>query len=233
MRVRIAILEWHLMQLKSKLKSYLRHRGVKGMLSAAIRRAKNELYLDETHVWYELVLDNSRPQSPLRPGLELIRSGADDVPLLDELPTVGAYEARQRMEAGRDLWLILDDRQPIFACWIFHDSAPVLAAQKGQLALPPDTVYLEDSITSPAYRGRGLVAPAAWSQVADRLEKAGVKSVITKVEADNKVMRWTLARSGFYDIAIMRFRKEGLRRYTTVRLKTGATAGWLAEQLMR
>jgi GNAT superfamily N-acetyltransferase len=221
------------MQLKSKLKHQLRHRGVKGTLGVAIRRAQNQLYLDETHVWYELALGSNRLQKTLQPGLELIRSGADDLPLLDELPTVSAYEARQRMEAGRDLWLVLDDRQPIFACWIFHDSVPLLAARNGQLALPPETVYLEDSITSPSYRGRGIVAPAAWSRVADRLEKVGVKSIITKVEADNKVMRWALAKSGFCDIAIMRFRKAGLRRYITVRAKTGATADWLVEQLLR
>src|SRR5215212_3167273 len=110
------------MQLKSKLKHHLRHRGVKGTLGVAIRRAQNQLYLDETHVWYELALGNRQSQKTLRPGLKLIRSGADDLPLLDELPTVSAYGARQLMEAGRDLWLVLDDRQPIFACWIFHDA---------------------------------------------------------------------------------------------------------------
>ena len=221
----------YLMQLKSKLMHHLRH--VKGMLDVAIRRAQYELYLNETHVWYELALGNRRPQKTLPPELKLIRAGADHLPLLDELPTVSAYGARQLMEAGRDLWLVLDDCQPIFACWIFHDSVPMSAARKGQLALPPETVCLEDSATSPSYRGRGIVAPAAWSQVADRLEKAGVKSIITKVEADNKVMRWALAKSGFCDIAIMRFRKAGLRRYIAVRAKTGATADWLVEQLIR
>jgi GNAT superfamily N-acetyltransferase len=227
------MMQSYLMQLKSKLKHHLRRRGVTRTLGVAIRRAQNNLYLDETHVWYELALGNSRPHKTLQPGLNLLRSGADNLPLLDELPTVSAYEARQRMEAGRDLWLVLDDRQPIFACWIFHDSVPMLAARKGQVALPPETVYLEDSITSPSYRGRGIVAPAAWSQIADRLEKAGVKSIITKVEADNKVMRWALAKSAFDDIAIMRFRKAGLRRYVALRAKSGATADWLVEELMR
>jgi hypothetical protein len=218
--------------IKSKFERHLRHRGVKGTLGVAIRRAQNLLYLDETHVWYELALGNSRSQKTLRTGLKLIRSGADDLPLLDAFPTVSAYEARKRMEAGRDLWLVLDDRQPIFACWIFHHSVPVLAARNGQLALPPETVCLEDSITSPSYRGQGIVAPAAWSQVADRLEKAGVKSIITKVEADNKVMRWALAKSAFDDIAIVQFRKAGLRRHVAIRARTGATADWLVEQLM-
>jgi len=225
-------MKYYLMQFKSKLEHHLRRSGVKGTLGVAIRRAKNQLYLDETHVWYELALGNSRSQKTLRAGLKLIRSGADDLPLLDAFPTVSAYEARQRMEAGHDHWLVLDDRQAIFACWIFHDSVPVLAARNGQLVLPPEIVCLEDSITSPSYRGQGIIAPAAWSQVADRLEKAGVKSIITKVEADNKAMRWALAKSTFDDIAIVRFRKAGLRRYIAVQAKTGATADWLVEQLI-
>lgn len=77
-----------------------------------------------------------------------------------------------------------------------------------------------------------MVAPAVWSEVADRLEKAGVKSIITKVEADNKVMRWALTKAGFRDIAIMRFRKAGPRRYVAIRAKTGATPDWLVEQLI-
>ena len=136
------------------------------------------------------------------------------------------------MEAGSDLWLVLDDRQAIFACWTFHHSVPVSAVRNGQLALPPEMVCLEDSITLPSYRGQGIVASAAWSQAADRLEKAGVKSIITKTTADNKVMRWALAKSAFDEIAIVRFRKAGLRRHMAVRARTGATADWLVEQLM-
>jgi RimJ/RimL family protein N-acetyltransferase len=226
------IIQSYLMQLRSKLKRHLRHRGVRGTLSVAIQRAQNNLYLDETHVWYELALGNSRPQKTLRPELKLIRSDADNLQLLEELPTISVDEARWRVEVGCDVWLVLDDRQPIFACWIFHDWVPLLAAQKRHLALPPEIVCLEDSITSPSYSGRGMVAPAAWSEVADRLEKAGVKSIITKVEPDNKVMRLALIKAGFRDIAIMRFRKAGPRRYIAIRAKTGATPDWLVEQLI-
>jgi hypothetical protein len=214
-----------------RLRHQLRHRGVKRTLRLAIRQAKSKVYLEETHVWYELFLSSDRPRQPLRPGLELIRAGADDLPLLNELPSVSEYTAKQRIEAGNDLWMVLNDRQPIFACWIFHDSTPVLAARNGQLALPSETVCMEDSIISPYYRGRGIITPSAWSQVADRLEKIGVKSIITKVEADNKVMRLVLTRSGFREIAVMHFRRAGFRQHATVRPKTGATANWLTEQL--
>ncbi len=153
------------------------------------------------------------------------------MPLLEKLSSVSEYRAKQRIETGNDLWLVLDDRQSIFACWVFHDSVPVLAARKGQIDLPPKTVCLEDSIALPSYRGRGIIAPSAWSQVADRLEKTGVESIITKVEADNKAMRFVLKKSGFREIAVMRHRRAGFWRHTTVRPETGATAHWLAEQL--
>jgi hypothetical protein len=214
-----------------RLRHQLKHHGVKGTLDAGIRRAQTKLYVDETHVWYELFLGGDRPQRTLRPGLELIRARAADLPLLEEFPSVNEYRANQRIEAGNDLWLVLDDRQPVFACWIFHDSVPVLAARSGHLALPPKTVCLEDSIALPSYRGRGVVAPSAWSQVADGLEKTGVESIITKVEADNKAMRFVLAKSGFREIAVMRHRRAVFWRYTTVRPEIGATADWLAERL--
>ncbi len=237
-RPHMCIMRWGSCPLKPAVRSLiprLRHRlqrhGVRGGLGVEIRRVRNRLYLDETHVWYELSLSSDRPQQTLRPELELVRGEAEDLPLLDELSGMSEYRAKRRIEAGNDLWLVLDDRQPVFACWFFNDSVPVLAARKGRLALPPGMVCMEDSIASPSYRGRGIVAPSAWSQIADSLERVGVESIITKVTPDNKVMRLVLAKSGFREIAVMRHRRAGFWRYTTVRPESGATAAWLAEQL--
>jgi hypothetical protein len=214
-----------------RVRYYLRRHGLRGTIDQVISRTRTKLYLDETHVWYELALVNDRPRPALRPGLELIRARSDDLSLLEELPTVSTVEGRHRMETGNDLWLVLDGRQPVFACWTFSNSAPVEAATNGRLDLSSEIAYMEDSVTSPSYRGRGAIAPSAWSQVADRLENAGVKAMITKVGEDNKVMRWAMVKSGFREIAVMHFRRRGLREHTTVRLGTGATARWLAEQL--
>ena len=213
-----------------RLRHQLQHHGGRGALSAAISRVQGRLYLDETHAWYELALSSDRPQQNLRPGLELIRGGADNLPLLDGFPGVNEHEARQRTEAGDDLWLVLDGRQPIFVCWTLRDSISLLAAWNGRLALPPKMVCLEDSFASPSYRGRGMIAPSAWSEIADRLERAGINSIITKVEVDNRVMRLLLTRSGFREIAVMRLRRAGFRQHTTLRPETGATADWLTEQ---
>jgi hypothetical protein len=108
---------------------------------------------------------------------------------------------------------------------------PLLAAWNGQLALPSKVVCLEDSFVSPTYRGRGVIAPAAWSQIADGLEKTGIESIITKILVEDRVMRLLLTKSGFRKVAVMRLRRAGFRRHTTIRPEAGATADWLTEQI--
>ncbi|MBV9455179.1 MAG: GNAT family N-acetyltransferase [Rubrobacter sp.] len=168
------------------------------------------------------------------PGLTLVQGGDDDLPLLDELPTTpDEKEARKRLEAGADLWFVLDGRQPSFACWIFHESLPMLAAPDGQLVLPAGIVCLENSVTSAAYRGRG-VAPAAWSNIVDTLEELGeAKVIITKIEESNIASRRAILKSGFQESATMYFRLVGFWRRTTVRRKSGVTADWLAKALQK
>ena len=92
---------------------------------------------------------------------------------------------------------------------------------------------LEDSVTSSAYRGRS-VAPAAWSQIADSLEQAGVESIITKIDENNVPSRRAVEKVGFREIATMRYRRQGLSHRTTVTAgTTGETAESLAENLRR
>lgn len=213
-----------------RVRRQLRRQGLRATIGKAAQYARSSVYLCETHVWYELPLGRDRPRVALPPGLALVRGDAGDLPLLDELPTVGEAEARRRLEAGADLWLVLEERQPAFACWIFHGSMPVLAAPNGQLALPPEIVCLEDSVTSASYRGRG-VAPAAWSQIADKLGQNAVRSIITKIEESNIASRRAIVKSGFREITTMHFRRVGPRQHTTVQAGTGAAADWLAEQL--
>lgn len=165
-------------------------------------------------------------------GLELIRAGEKDLPLLNELPTMSEHAARRRMEAGNDLWLVLKGSQPVFACWIFHRSVPVTATRGGFLALPPDTVCMEDSVTSPAYLGRAI-AFGAWSKIADSLEQTGTRSIITKTEEDLMAARRAFVRCGFREIASMRFRRVAPKERLVVRAGSSPTADWIAQQLMR
>jgi hypothetical protein len=217
----------------SRLRFELHRHGVRGTIGKVVQRVREKVYFDRTWVWYELPLGADRPQSPLPPGLVLTRGGASEASLVNELPSGNEWRARRGLEAGNDLWLVLDEGRPVFACMIFYGSMPTRAARGGWLPLPPDIVFLEDSATSASYRGRGTIAPAAWSQIADRLEKTGAKSIITKVEENNKVMRWAIVRSGFREIATVHLRRVGFRQRVTV-VGTGTAAGdWIAVHLQR
>jgi hypothetical protein len=219
------------LRLISRLRLVLHRHGVRGTIGKVEQRARESLSLDRTWIWYELPLGADRLHASLPPGLVLTRGGASEASLLHELPLGNEWRARRWLGAGNDLWLVLDEGRPVFACMVFHGSAPTRAARGGWLPLPPDVVFLEDSSTSTSYRGRGPIGPAAWSQIADRLEKTGAKSIITHVLEENKIMRWALVRSGFREIATVHLRRVGLRQRVTV-VGTGTAADdWIAGHL--
>jgi hypothetical protein len=220
------------LSLISRLRLVLHRHGVRGTIGKVEQRAREKLYFDRTWIWYELPLGADRPHASLPPGLVLSRGGASEASLLNELPSGNdEWRARRWLKADNDLWLVLYEGRPVFACMIFRGSTPTRAARGGWLPLPPDVVCLEASSTSTSYRGRGPIGPAAWSQIADRLEKTGAKSLITQVGEENKIMRWALVRSGFREIATVHLRRVGLRQRVTV-VGTGTAADdWIAVHL--
>ena len=220
------------LSLISRLRLALHRHGVRGTIGKVGQRARERLYFDRTWIWYELPLGTDRTQASLPPGLVLTQGGASEASLLNELPSGNdEWRARRWLGAGNDLWLVLDEGRPVFACMIFHGSTPTRAARGGWLPLPPDVVGLEASSTSTSYRGRGPIGSAAWSQIADRLERTGVKSIITHVGEENKIMRWALVRSGFREIATAHLRRVGLRQRVTVVGTGRATDDWIAGHL--
>jgi RimJ/RimL family protein N-acetyltransferase len=68
--------------------------------------------------------------------------------------------------------------------------------------LPPDVVALEDSLASPAFRGRG-VAPSAWAMIADTYGERGKRWMITKVAVENTASRRAVEKAGFREVGIM------------------------------
>jgi hypothetical protein len=216
----------------SRVRYNLRRYGAKVTMSKVATLARQSIYVDESHVWYELPLGPDRPRGGRLPGLSLIQASVRDVPLLDQLPTISPSEAKQRMEAGRELWLVLKGQQPVFACWVYRGSVEVVAARRGQITLPPETVLFEDSVSSLAYRGRGI-ALAAWPKIADHLEQTGITTIITKVEESLVEAQRAFVKSGFREIATTHLQRIGPCKRSTIRVGDGATASWLAEQLTR
>lgn len=217
--------------LLSRVLGHVRRHGLKETVSKAASLAWMRTYLSETHVIYELSLENSRPRKSLPPEFKLVKGSVNDLPLLNQLSDESERRVRQLIEAGNDLWLVLEGRQPAFACWIFHDALLISAAKNSRLALPPEIVCLENSVASPLYRGRGI-APAAWSQIADHIEQIHVKYIITKIEEDNVASQRAVEKCGFRKIAVVDFRRIGPTKRTVVQTRTGASADWLSKQFM-
>jgi RimJ/RimL family protein N-acetyltransferase len=206
-----------------------RREGIGAALARAWEVAQRPVYYREEHIWYQLDLTGERPRREFVEGVRLVRAGASDAHRVED---VGQFEdeARRRLAAGNDLWLVLDDQdRSLFACWTFRSETPVLAAPGGRLSLPPGTACLEDSVTSPLARGKGI-APAAWTAIADTLVEEGFESMITKVTTDNAPSRKAVEKAGFREIAVMRTTSVATRRRVAL-ARSGGVADALAQSL--
>jgi GNAT superfamily N-acetyltransferase len=219
-----------LQMLLFKARRAVRLRGSRGALVWAWQVAWSRVVLIETYLWYELDPMSERPRRALQSGLILRRGHVGDLAMLAELKTVSPDEARIRLEGGNDLWLVLDGDQLLFSCWIFRWRAPVHAAAGGEIGLADAMVCLEDSVTTPAARGRG-VAPAAGSAIADVLADEGQRRMITKVTVDNLPSRKAAEKIGFEPVAIMHFKRIGPLRRTSVRALDEGRGRYFVEML--
>ena len=219
--------------LAPRLLSTVRRDGVWGVFRRLGGRARTLVHLRETHVWYVLELGR-HPRIRLPVGLELVRGGPSDVELLERLPSGSAHQAEARLAEGGELWLMVDEEEePAFACWVFRGRTPVVAARGGWLALPEGTICLEDSVTSPDYRGRGA-APSAWSQVAEAALAEGHATMITKVAEVNAASRRAVEKAGFREVATMRLTRFGSHARVEVEAREGEPVGRsLAQRLER
>jgi len=193
----------------SRLRSAVHENGPVGLARKVAGRGAHSVLLNEDHIWYALALGADRPRRPLPEGFELRMAGADESDAVAQLPNQpGVDEIRSRIAGSADVYMVSEDGKPAFACTIFRDRTPTVAARGGWLDLPDDTVCLEDSGTSPDFRGRG-VAPGAWSAIADELAERGFHTMLTKVTVDNEPSRRAVAKAGFREAAEMHMRRVG------------------------
>ena len=204
------------MALLSRIVSFLRRRGPRAAAALVADHARRRVWIDESHVWYVLDLTAPRPRRELPEDLTLRRDDREHVDRLADLETLGPDAARRRLDDGARLWLALDaEGAGAFACWNFFGAAPVFAARGGALRLPQGVVVLEDSVTSPAQRGRG-VAPAVWAIVGDTLASEGHEHLITKIERVNVASRRAIVKAGFRAFAIDEHVRRGPRHEVRV-----------------
>jgi ribosomal protein S18 acetylase RimI-like enzyme len=188
--------------------SALRRHGPGGVAGIARQRLARRFRTHESHIWYGLDVNGDRPRRELPDGLELRRAADPDLASVEQLPGAEPVSAMRRgLSQGHELWIVCEGDRTAFVCWVHLRTAPVLAAPRGMLELPDGVACLEDSVTSPDYRGRG-VAPAAWCGIADALAASGYRSMITKVETDNVASRRAVEKAGFGEIATMRLARR-------------------------
>jgi RimJ/RimL family protein N-acetyltransferase len=176
---------------------------------------------DQVHVWYQLPLHAPRPRRELDHRLRLTRGGHELIPSI--VWKIDESEARRRLRSGGTLWIVFDGDVPAFSCWTFRDRTPIRAARGGWLDLPADTACLEESMTSPSFRGKA-VAPAAWTSIADALgEEAALRRLVTTVEEENTASRRAVEKIGFYEIGRAHTYKR--RRRTAVEVTSSDLEG--------
>jgi len=218
------------MSLDGRIRLAVRREGVGGALRLIVGRGARLAVCSEDHVWYVRDLASQRPHVPLAPGLELRRLGSAESEVLAQIPNVTASESRMRIEAGHDLWAVLEGQSVLFSCSIFRGQVPAIAAPEGWLPLPRDTVCLEDSMTAPAAR-RQEIASAAVSGVFDALAREGRRFLLTKVAVDNVPTRRAAEKMGFEALALMRFRRVGPFARTSLKEVEGARRAALRGQI--
>ncbi len=183
------------------------------------------------HTWFEMGLaggprpaasTTDGPGAPVsESGLKLLPGTAEYLQLIDRLPTVNAAVAARRLETGARWWLLCEGEEPVFSCWTFSRIMRMIGAPAGALVLPPDVVFLEDSVTNPRWRGGG-VAHLALTEVCRQLGQQGPRWILTKVKVGNTAAERLVVKVGFLPMATVRIRHRGPLRSTWAVMAAGA-----------
>jgi Acetyltransferase (GNAT) family len=199
-----------------RLSRVVKEEGAAGIARRIGWRVRSNVYLDEEHIWYTLNLDRVQ-QLPLAPGYELRVATDADIDRITGLTGTPREEADDNRARGAESWVVVQDEEPAFVCWIFPETTPVRAAADRWLALPPGVVCLEHSFTGESHRGRGI-AGAAWTKIAQGLKMRDFDVLITKVEVDNAPSRKAVQKAGFREACLMRLHRRGPRETVTLEM---------------
>jgi hypothetical protein len=192
----------------------IRRHGVIGTASIVLVRLLPLCSTAYEMGWYRLDLTGERRRRELDDGLVLRRGTAEDAVRVAQLPRMPhvtalmADEVAERVNSGAELWLVADGDRVAFSCWIFHREMWFYGARKSGVLMPRDTVFLDDSILSPDFRGRSIPI-SAWSGVADALEARSFGVIMVKVDVTNTGALWAFKRVGFREVARMNVEHRG------------------------
>jgi RimJ/RimL family protein N-acetyltransferase len=194
-------------ELRARVRGGVDRHGLRGSLWRLAEIAKSIVYRNEHHVWFGLDLPHEDGPASLPDGIVLHEGTPADAEAI-AFTSLMTTEIADRLSAGGTLWLARDGDAVAFCCWTFPRRTPVLAATGGWLELPDGVACLEDSVTAPDHRGRGL-APAAWAIIAARLAAQDLAQLVTKVETTNAPSIRAVEKAHFRRIALMTYRRVG------------------------
>ena len=104
-------------------------------------------------------------------------------------------DLEERFARGDECFVARHDGRIVAASWASRTLA-YFAGLGCRYAVRPSEVYLYDSFTAPAFRGRAI-APALGVHVLERLRDAGVRRVTAAVTPQNIANRRARAKTGF------------------------------------
>jgi hypothetical protein len=217
----------------TSLAAEIRDRGWRAAALAGLTHARLLLSVDESHTWSELSLVGYRHgeepdacRRPDGPGPRLLYGSTEHLPMIDRLPTVGSAVAARRLQEGARWWLLVDGDEPVFSCWTFSRVMRMIGAPAGTLLLPPDVMFLEDSVTNPQRRGAGA-SQVALTAVCRLLGEEGFRWILTKVKVGDTAPERMVAKVGFVPMATVRIWRRGTVHRTWAVLTSEAANTWL------
>lgn len=209
-----------------RLSAMVQREGLRHTAAALARRAGQEVYLRESHVWLLMRLDEPRPRPVLAQSLRFTRLTPRQACLVGQLGGSVAV-AEQRFDRGHQLFAVFEEDRLGALGWAFFGEAPTSVSRTGWIPLPPGYVNLEDTVVAPALRGMG-VAPAFYSLTFDDLRNQGCTHVVGKIQVRNSANRRACAKLGWREFAVVHlFKLLGLRR-VGVRPVSSPDVEWLA-----
>jgi RimJ/RimL family protein N-acetyltransferase len=170
-------------------------------LRVLLERVKRVVRIDDEYVWY--ALDPTSPELPDLPipeGTSLRRVKPGELDWLEPALGVEREVAQHYVDRGELPFVVEEDGQALFSCWVFLDEMPTF----GWTPLPADVACLEHSHVAPPARGRRLGPSGALAAMRSVGEAGQATTIITKIGAWNEVSLRAFLKSGFHEVARVR-----------------------------
>jgi GNAT superfamily N-acetyltransferase len=206
-----------------QLREGLGRRGARGLAREGLELVRRAVWRRENHNWYEIQLARMPAMPPLPDDMRLVVATDADLAAVEQLGG-NVASARRRAARGHQQMLLFDGDRPVFGCWVFHGAMPDPAAHRGTLVLPDDTVCIEDSVTNPDSRRRG-VSTIAGGAVITHLRSEGIRTMLTRVAVSNVPAHKAVLKTGFREVARVTMQRIGPRKHVDVEILNDSSTG--------